>query len=87
MKIDRAFVKDAENDQYSRAICRSVAALADSLHMNVIGEGVETLGQAEFLRDDRLPRVTRLSFWASSLCMGLYDHLREGGRLAGVAVT
>ena len=50
LKIDRAFVKDAENDKYSRAICCSVAALADSLHMNVIGEGVETLGQADFLR-------------------------------------
>jgi diguanylate cyclase (GGDEF)-like protein len=50
IKIDRAFVKDAENDQYSRAICRSVAALGDSLHMNVIGEGVETVGQAEFLK-------------------------------------
>jgi diguanylate cyclase (GGDEF)-like protein len=50
LKIDRAFVKDAENDKYSRAICTSVAALADSLHMNVIGEGVETLGQADFLR-------------------------------------
>jgi diguanylate cyclase (GGDEF)-like protein len=50
LKIDRAFVKDAENDRYSRAICCSVAALADSLHMNVIGEGVETLGQADFLR-------------------------------------
>ncbi len=50
LKIDRAFVKDAESDNYSRAICRSVAALADSLEMNVIGEGVETDGQAEFLR-------------------------------------
>lgn len=50
IKIDRAFVKDAEIDQYSRAICRSVAALGDSLDMNVIGEGVETSGQAEFLR-------------------------------------
>ncbi|HEY5341344.1 MAG TPA: bifunctional diguanylate cyclase/phosphodiesterase, partial [Candidatus Aquilonibacter sp.] len=50
LKIDRAFVKDAEIDRYSRAICRSVAALADSLHMNVIGEGVETVGQADFLR-------------------------------------
>lgn len=50
IKIDRAFVKDSENDQYSRAICRSVAALGDSLHMNVIGEGVETVGQAEFLK-------------------------------------
>lgn len=51
LKIDRAFVKDAESDDYSRAICRSVAALADSLKMNVIGEGVETDGQAAFLRD------------------------------------
>ncbi len=50
LKIDRAFVKDAESDNYSRAICRSVAALADSLQMNVIGEGVETDGQADFLR-------------------------------------
>lgn len=50
LKIDRAFVKDAESDNYSRAICRSVAALADSLEMNVIGEGVETDGQADFLR-------------------------------------
>lgn len=50
IKIDHAFVKDAENDRYSRAICRSVTALADSLDMNVIGEGVETPGHAEFLR-------------------------------------
>ncbi len=50
IKIDRAFVKDAEEDDYSRAICLSVQALAESLKMNVIGEGVETSGQADFLR-------------------------------------
>jgi len=50
IKIDRGFVKDAENDKYSRAICRSVAALADSLHLHVVGEGVETHQQADFLR-------------------------------------
>ncbi len=50
IKIDRAFVRDAESDDYSRAICRSVTALAASLDMNLIGEGVETPGQAAFLR-------------------------------------
>ncbi len=51
IKIDRAFVRDAESDGYSRAICRSVTALAESLNMNLIGEGVETAGQASFLRN------------------------------------
>ncbi|MDP9025662.1 MAG: GGDEF and EAL domain-containing protein [Candidatus Eremiobacteraeota bacterium] len=50
IKIDRAFVKDAESDDYSRAICRSVTTLAEALNMNLIGEGVETSGQAAFLR-------------------------------------
>lgn len=49
LKIDRAFVRDAESDDYSRAICRSVTALAESLDMSLIGEGVETDGQARFL--------------------------------------
>ena len=51
LKIDRAFVKDSESDNYSRAICRSVAALATSLDLTVIGEGVETIEQADFLRE------------------------------------
>lgn len=51
IKIDRAFVRDAESDDYSRAICRSVTALAESLDMNLIGEGVETPGQAAFLKN------------------------------------
>ncbi|MEO9170074.1 MAG: GGDEF and EAL domain-containing protein [Candidatus Baltobacteraceae bacterium] len=50
IKIDRAFVKDSESDDYSRAICRSVTTLAEALNMNLIGEGVETSGQAAFLR-------------------------------------
>ena len=51
IKIDRAFVRDSESDDYSRAICRSVTALAESLDLNLIGEGVETSGQAAFLRN------------------------------------
>lgn len=51
LKIDRMFVRDCESDDYSRAICRSLTALATSLGLMVIGEGIETAGQDAFLRE------------------------------------
>ena len=51
LKIDRMFVRDCESDDYSRAICRSLIALANSLGLMVIGEGIETAGQDAFLRE------------------------------------
>lgn len=50
IKIDRAFVRDSESDDYSRAICKTVKTLAESLRLHCIGEGVETPAQAAFLR-------------------------------------
>ncbi len=51
LKIDRMFVRDCDVDDYSRAICRSLTALASSLSLMVIGEGIETAGQDAFLRE------------------------------------
>ncbi len=51
LKIDRMFVRDCEVDDYSRAICRSLTALATALNLMVIGEGIETAGQDAFLRE------------------------------------
>jgi diguanylate cyclase (GGDEF)-like protein len=51
LKIDRMFIRDCESDDYSRAICRSLTALASSLGLLVIGEGIETAGQDAFLRE------------------------------------
>ena len=51
IKIDKSFVKDIESRPESRAITVATLNLAKSLGMRCTAEGVETLYQADFLRD------------------------------------
>lgn len=52
IKIDKSFVKDIETRADSRAITMATLTLAKSLGMRCTAEGVETLYQADFLRDN-----------------------------------
>ena len=49
LKIDRTFVDDVPQDHEQAAIVSAIVALAHALEIEVIGEGVETDAQRDFL--------------------------------------
>ncbi len=50
LKIDAAFVRDVETDADDRAIIQSIIALAKSMRLQVVAEGVESRKQEELLK-------------------------------------
>ena len=51
LKIDKAFVSDIGEDPDDTALCDAIIAMAHSLGLSIIGEGVETKYQYEFLNE------------------------------------
>lgn len=50
LKIDRSFISDLERKPEAAGLVKTIIALAHNLGLEVIGEGVETPLQAEFIR-------------------------------------
>lgn len=53
LKIDRSFVKDIPNDENDMSITLAVINMARSLKMITVAEGVETIEQLNFLRENK----------------------------------
>ncbi|AXQ31401.1 EAL domain-containing protein [Solimonas sp. K1W22B-7] len=53
LKVDQTFVRDISVDDSDAAICKAIIALARTLGLQVVAEGVETQQQLGFLREHR----------------------------------
>ena len=50
VKIDRAFVSMAQTSDYHRVLIEATILVAETLGMNTVAEGIETVGQADLMR-------------------------------------
>ncbi|MFZ4480922.1 MAG: EAL domain-containing protein, partial [Rhodoferax sp.] len=49
VKIDRAFVSMAQTSDYHRVLIEATILVAETLGMNTVAEGIETVGQADLM--------------------------------------
>ena len=57
IKIDRSFINDISDDINAKAIINAIIAMAHSLKMEVVAEGVETEEQLAFLQSEKCEMI------------------------------
>lgn len=57
LKIDQSFIRDVATNDEDAAITRAIIAMAHSLNLSVVAEGVETQEQLEFLTEHACDKI------------------------------
>ena len=86
LKVDRSFVRDIESDPDDAALVRAIIAMGDTLHLEVIAEGVETEAQRNYLlahgcrtfQGYLYGRPVPFQEFAASLAMGADEEANSG---------
>jgi diguanylate cyclase (GGDEF)-like protein len=62
LKVDRSFIRNILQDPASKAVTEAIIAMGKSLSLTVVAEGVETLEQMNFLRENACDEMQNYSF-------------------------
>ncbi|NID14562.1 bifunctional diguanylate cyclase/phosphodiesterase [Luteibacter yeojuensis] len=86
LKIDRSFVVDVDTDERAASICRSIIALAHTLGMTVVAEGVERERQYAWLRENGCDQIQGYHIVEPMPLAGLLAYLATHPRSAHASV-
>jgi EAL domain-containing protein (putative c-di-GMP-specific phosphodiesterase class I) len=81
LKIDQSFIQDITTNPDDAAIAQAIIALAESLRLKVIAEGVETRGQLDLLRRYHCDQMQGYLFSKPLPAEQMLELLRSGRRL------
>ena len=81
LKVDRAFVRDLTIDKDDAAIVGAIMAMADSLGLEVVAEGVETEEQLAFLEQKHCQRAQGYFFSKALHLSDLMDYIAQRERV------
>ena len=59
LKIDKSFISDMDKDKYNAGLVVAIIAMARSLNLGLVAEGVETREQYDFLREQGIQVIQR----------------------------
>lgn len=86
LKVDQSFVQSLPEDEDDTAIVRSVSALASSLRMDAVAEGVETPEQARCLMEQGYLRMQGYFFGRPEDAGSLSDRLLQQAAVVETSV-
>lgn len=81
LKVDQSFVRDITSEPDSAAIAKTIIAMAHSLRLKVIAEGVETAGQLNYLRIHNCDEIQGFLFSKPIIAEDFSNLLRENRML------
>jgi EAL domain-containing protein (putative c-di-GMP-specific phosphodiesterase class I) len=81
LKVDQSFVRDISIDSDDAAIVAAIIAMAHSLKLSVIAEGVETETQLQYLRDKKCDEVQGYFYSKPLAADRLESYLSSSGLL------
>ena len=87
LKIDQSFVRDIGQDQGNSAIALAIIALARSLKIGVIAEGVETLEERDFLQANGSPDMQGFLFCQPQPASAISKLWQAQGKRSGILPT
>ena len=76
LKIDKSFIVDVDSDSHNASIVTAIVAMADSLGLDVVAEGVETESQLAFVREHNV-RLVQGYYFSQALPAAEFEKLLQ----------